>query len=90
MSKEILVVGDIHLGVNKNNPLFFKTALRYADWLVAICKKKNIDTIVQLGDIFHNREMIHLPALNAASEFFDKLKDYNLHKQCIMNQNNIT
>lgn len=79
MSKEILVVGDIHLGVNKNNPLFFKTALRYADWLVAICKKKNIDTIVQLGDIFHNREMIHLPALNAASEFFDKLKDYNLH-----------
>jgi DNA repair exonuclease SbcCD nuclease subunit len=79
MSKEILVVGDLHLGVNKNNPLFFKTALRYADWLVAICQKKNIDTIVQLGDVFHNREMIHLPALNAASEFFDKLKDYNIH-----------
>ena len=79
MNKEILVVGDLHLGVNKNNPLFFKTALRYADWLVAICQKKNIDTIVQLGDVFHNREMIHLPALNAASEFFDKLKDYNIH-----------
>lgn len=75
----ILCVGDLHLGVNKNNPLFFKTALHYADWLVTICQKKNIDTIVQLGDVFHNREMIHLPALNAASEFFDKLKDYNIH-----------
>lgn len=78
-NKQILVVGDLHLGVNKNNPLFFKTALRYADWLVAICQKKNIDTIVQLGDIFHNRDMIHLPVINCASEFFNKLKDYKLH-----------
>jgi DNA repair exonuclease SbcCD nuclease subunit len=75
----VLCVGDLHLGVNKNNPLFFKTALRYADWLVAICQKKNINTIVQLGDIFHNREMIHLPVINCASEFFNKLKDYKLH-----------
>jgi len=86
----ILCVGDIHLGVNKNNPLFFKTALRYADWINSVCQKNNIKTIVQLGDIFHNREMIHLPAINCAYEFFDKLKDYDLHiisgnHDCLLN-----
>lgn len=75
----VLCVGDIHLGVNKNNPQFFKTALRYADWIAAICEKKNIKTIVQLGDIFHNREMIHLPTMNCAYKFFDKLKKYKIH-----------
>ena len=88
----ILCVGDLHLGVNKNNPLFFKTALRYADWLSAICQKKNIKTIVQLGDVFHNREMIHLPAINCAHDFFDKLKEYDIHivtgnHDCLLNNN---
>lgn len=89
-SEEILVVGDVHLGVNKNNELFFASALRYADWLNEICQKNNIDTIVQLGDIFHNREMIHLPTINCAHNFFDKLKEYNIHiivgnHDCLLN-----
>lgn len=79
ISEKILVVGDLHLGVNKNNPEFFKIALNYADWIDEICKNNKIDTIVQLGDIFHNREMVHVPTINCANDFFNKLKDYKIH-----------
>lgn len=76
---KVLVVGDIHIGVNKNNPKFFDTVMDYADWLISILEKNGIDTIIQLGDVFHNREMIHNPALNCANSFFEKLKKYNIH-----------
>lgn len=79
LSDRVLIVGDIHLGVNKNNPIFFETALKYADWIVSVCEKNKIDTIVQLGDIFHNREMIHVPTLNCANDFFEKLHQFDIH-----------
>lgn len=79
MNKEILVIGDIHLGVNKNNPVFFKTALQYADWIAGICETRKIKTIVQLGDIFHNREVLHLSTIDCAYAFFDRLKNFDLH-----------
>lgn len=78
-SDKALVIGDIHIGVNKNNHKFFDTVLSYADWLISILEKNKIDTIIQLGDVFHNREMIHNPALNCANSFFEKLKNYNIH-----------
>lgn len=74
-----LIVGDLHIGNNKNNPTFFKTCLRYADWIKNICIEKNIKTIIQLGDIFHNREMVHVPTINCAHEFFEKLSDFQIH-----------
>lgn len=76
---DYLIIGDVHLGVNKNNPVFFKTALIYAEWIKEICKKRNIKKIIQLGDIFHNREMVHVPAINCAHDFFETLKDFEIH-----------
>lgn len=76
---DYLIIGDVHLGVNKNNPVFFKTALNYAQWIKNICTEKNISKIIQLGDIFHNREMVHVPAINCAHDFFEILKDFEIH-----------
>lgn len=74
-----LIIGDVHLGVNKNNPVFFKTTLDYAHWIKDICDKRSIKKIIQLGDIFHNREMVHVPAINCAHDFFEILKDFEIH-----------
>jgi DNA repair exonuclease SbcCD nuclease subunit len=79
MDKKILVFGDLHIGVNKNNPEFFKITLDYADWLISILEKNKISTIVQLGDIFHFRENVHSTAINCAFEFFSRLKKYKIH-----------
>jgi DNA repair exonuclease SbcCD nuclease subunit len=74
-----LIAGDLHIGNNKNNPAFFKTSLQYADWIKNICLEKGINTIIQLGDVFHNREMVHVPTINCAHDFFEKLSDYQIH-----------
>jgi DNA repair exonuclease SbcCD nuclease subunit len=74
-----LIAGDLHIGNNKNNPAFFKTSLQYADWIKNICLEKSINTIIQLGDVFHNREMVHVPTINCAHDFFEKLSDYQIH-----------
>lgn len=78
-NKTVLVVGDLHIGVNKNNVQFFDTALQYARWIDEVCKAKGIDTIVQLGDVFHNREALHSLAMNCANDFFNILQEYTIH-----------
>lgn len=79
MKNKVAVIGDLHLGVNKSSEIFFDTSLKYADWLIAECKKRKIDTIIQLGDIFHHQYVLCVGTLNAAYKFFDKLRDFNIH-----------
>lgn len=79
MTDYYMIIGDVHLGVNKNNPVFFKTTLDYAYWIKELCEKRNIKKIIQLGDIFHNREMVHVSVMNCAHDFFEILKDFEIH-----------
>lgn len=79
LDTKVLCIGDLHLGVNKNNSDFFETALKYADWINELCEVHQIKTVIQLGDIFHNREMIHTQTMNCANQFFNKLEKLNLH-----------
>lgn len=79
MDKNILIVGDLHIGNLKNNNKFFEISLEYAKWIDIICKNNKINTIVQLGDVFHNREHIHALAVQNANGFFTILKNYNIH-----------
>ena len=78
-NSKILVIGDLHIGNNRNNPDFFKIVLEYGDWINHICETRNIKNIVQLGDVFHFREMVHNPSINCAHQFFEKLQKYNIH-----------
>lgn len=79
MNKNVLIVGDLHLGNNKNNPIFLQTALDYARWIDKLCYSENIDTIVQLGDVFHNRETTHSIVIDCAYNFFKILEKYDIH-----------
>ena len=66
MSK-VAIVGDIHIGNNKNNPIFHDIVLKYGEWLKKELNDRGIDTIWQLGDIFHDRVSINLLTLNTLS-----------------------
>lgn len=79
MDETVLVIGDLHLGVGKSNPIFFNTALKYAEWIKGICLDKGIKTIIQLGDIFHHQYVLCSATLNTAYAFFDILKEFELH-----------
>lgn len=77
MSK-VAIVGDIHIGNNKNNPIFHDIVLKYGEWLKKELNDRGIDTIWQLGDIFHDRVSINLLTLNTAYKFFDILQNFNI------------
>jgi DNA repair exonuclease SbcCD nuclease subunit len=68
---KILFTADVHLGLPKklNDILWsLKTIKEYA-------KKNDIDTVVILGDLFHDRVNINIEVLNAACEFFEEAKN---------------
>jgi DNA repair exonuclease SbcCD nuclease subunit len=73
MSK-VIFTADIHFGVSGrlNDIVFACRVIReYA-------KRANIDTVVVLGDLFHDRQALGIDVLNAACEFFEDAKnEYN-------------
>jgi len=92
IQKKCLVVGDIHIGNNKNNPIFFDTSIKYATWIRDICIENNIHQIIQLGDILHDRNHIHLAASDCVYDFFTILSKFDIHvtvgnHECLYNTN---
>jgi DNA repair exonuclease SbcCD nuclease subunit len=61
MSKRVAIVSDIHFGVNKNSELFLNSTIRFfTEEFVPYLKAEGIDTILILGDVFDNRNNIHV------------------------------
>ena len=67
---KILMTADVHLGYSqKLNDILWalKTIREYA-------RQNDIDTVIIMGDLFHNRVNINIEVLNAAYEFFEETK----------------
>jgi DNA repair exonuclease SbcCD nuclease subunit len=79
MNKKIAVISDLHIGNNKDNPVFHEITLKYAEWLKNILQEKNIKQIVIAGDFFHNRTSIYLSSLDVGHKFLDILKDFTIY-----------
>jgi len=76
---KILVIGDIHLGLGFPNKSehFFKVTKEYFDkFLFPILNKldKN-DIIVQLGDLFDNRNVVPINILNYAQDIIERMSE---------------
>lgn len=78
MSNKYLIVGDIHIGNNKGNSIFYKTLMDYGNWIIDICNDHSLQNIIFLGDIFDSRTAVSLESLHYATEFFDLLQDKNI------------
>jgi len=70
MSK-IAFIADIHLG--------FGNRLADSVWALRVvreyCNENNIDKVIILGDLFHDRESLSIEVLCAAYEFFKETRD---------------
>jgi len=74
--KRVWFLADIHFGIAKNNfeDLTLHTQYFYDFFIPLIANnKKNGDIIVNLGDIFDNRQQIHNNVFNVAYDVFEKL-----------------
>lgn len=76
---KVLMLSDIHFGLNIDNPLFYKINLDLFGWLADLCKAEQIHEVFILGDVFHNRKNVNLLTLNNCYECLNKLNFCDIH-----------
>ena len=75
---KIAIIADVHLGYSgRNDDIIWalKTVRGY-------CRNNNIDTIIVLGDLFHDRQHLSIEILCSAYDFFKETK-YDFGQQWI-------
>ena len=76
---KLAIFTDLHLGIKSDDHKWHDVAFKWADSMIERLEKDGINTIVFLGDFFHNRSTISVDTLNATSKFLDKFRNFNLH-----------
>ena len=64
------IVGDIHLGINEHKYLFNEYHVKCLKYIFSEFKKRGIDTIIYLGDIFDKRYSISTKTLKECDNLF--------------------
>jgi len=78
--KQIALVGDPHIGVNKNSNEFFDIIGEWFDYFIADLQSRNIFNVFILGDWFHYRDEIAVDALSFATSILNKFpKNMNVY-----------
>lgn len=74
----IILVADTHLGLQKDNEIWHKVIIDLFDEIIDICRKKEIKTVIHLGDFFHNRKAINTKSLAVAYSVAEATRDLEL------------
>lgn len=74
----MIFIADIHIGLNKSNPNFYRATEDLFIELADVCVRRSIDTIAVLGDIFENRRIISQKSLKTAQKVIEICKDIQL------------
>ena len=77
MSKDILLVSDIHLGHSKDSSIYHNVALNLFQEIDYTCIKRDIKDIFILGDLFTNRTSLNLKTMEIAYLIGKILNKYN-------------
>lgn len=85
-AKRIWIIGDIHLGVRASSAEWFEISkIYFENYLIPLLEKhyRPGDIILQLGDLFENRQTINLKFNSFAIEIFERLgKILPVHMIC--------
>lgn len=74
--KRVWVIGDIHFGVRANSIEWLEIQQDFFDNVFIPTLKKHVkpgDVLVQVGDVFDNRQSVNLRVMHYAIELFEKL-----------------
>jgi len=74
MDSRLLLVTDTHLGLYKSSDIWHNVVTNLFKEIVDKAVKSNIDTIIHLGDFFHERKVTNTKTLSVAREIEDILK----------------
>lgn len=55
-----LLTNDLHLGVNRNDPIWLDQAVKLISHIIDECHKRDLYELCILGDFFHDRKIFIL------------------------------
>src|SRR5574343_1810710 len=64
MFERATVFTDIHLGLRNNLVQHNEICVEYIEWMIEKSKNFNSDTVIFLGDFFHNRSSLNVNTLS--------------------------
>jgi DNA repair exonuclease SbcCD nuclease subunit len=74
-----VLFADPHLGIHKSSDIWHNAYINLAKEMVDVCVKKNMDTIICLGDWFDSRKYLDIRTMNVASQIADIFKDLKVY-----------
>lgn len=86
---QIAVFGDLHLGIKQDSTAWHEVALQWGDRFIQELQNRNIDTVVFLGDFFHNRSTVSVNTLYVASQFLEKFYKANIKMHMIIGNHDL-
>lgn len=86
-----VMLGDLHFGKNKFSKMTFSSQMAFFnEQLYPYMEENNINTIIQLGDVFDNRIMMDIEYFDILlRDFYDVLKAKNINFICIVGNHDI-
>lgn len=77
--EEICLVTDTHLGLKRSSDHWLSLTERVFNEIKEECEKRNVRTLVHLGDWFDDRKSINVKAIETSNRIVSNLKDFDLY-----------
>lgn len=75
---KVAIFSDLHLGVHQNSSFWHDTSLKWCGWFINELERKDIKTILFLGDFFHYRDEVAVNTLDVGYQILSRLSRYNI------------
>ena len=79
INNKILLFADPHLGIKNGSELWHNTTIELFKTIADECEKRSINTIICLGDWFHNRRALSVKTIAAAVHISDILEKFTTY-----------
>lgn len=73
---------DLHIGLNINNEVWEKLPIKAVDFLTTEARRKNINSIIFLGDFYHDKKELSVKAIDSARVVCEMLNDFTTYIIC--------
>lgn len=79
IGNKALLFADLHLGVHQNSPRWHQLAIEWANWAKSIAEKEQVDSVICLGDYFHDRDQIDVSTLDVARKILNIFSNFKIY-----------
>ena len=87
---KIAILADLHIGVKNASDIMIEHQKKFFNFFFDYLEQNQIDTVVQLGDLFDSRKNANFKVLNFAYEqFFDKIEQHKLNFHTLIGNHDV-